>query len=162
MSETCWFCKKNPADTTNSIEVPIFKVLHVESKIIYPQKITTYNYTTGKVPIPRCSECAKVHAKVPKYWKRCLGIVGLVAFITILFLVIAAAKELLVSFALLLPFVPALLIVIILPIFTPIRIKHYLRSVGTLPESDKYKHPEVNRLFKLGWETGKKPGQEEH
>jgi hypothetical protein len=70
MTETCWFCKKNPADATKTIELKIHQVIdssttygtqYVAPTIKNMTQQTVTHYNTGKIDILRCKECAEIH-----------------------------------------------------------------------------------------------------
>jgi len=153
--EICWFCKKNPEDPTKIIEVPIYKVIHQESNRTGNQIKTTYKYQSGKVHVPRCDKCAEAHAKVKKdeargFW---IGVIVLFVALVIFFGQIGQAYVWMacgvgtVGMALSVGWLIA----------SNARTKKYLQSMGTLPESDQQKYPELSNLLNLGWRKGISP-----
>jgi len=147
MTDTCWFCKKNPADGTKTIKVPFYKEVHREP---VGSRVRIIWHSTEAL-IPRCSECAKAHARVRKanfIWRSVVIIALLVAWAVFPFLSgntnMVCAVDLIILFS-----APILLVAI------SRANKHYLRSLGTLPESGKKEYPEYLRLLGQGYVIGK-------
>ena len=163
MTDICWFCKKNPADPTKTIEVPLYKTI---SKI--PEHIqgdglnmsgtrTTYTYNPAKVLIPRCGSCKEVHGKVGKFDAGVgLGIIVLLISVAGM----AFLRSLRSLPLIIIPIICVVGAVIIIIVFN-IKTKNYKRSLGTMilfdSAMEKKKYPEVSRLLGLGYEIGKSP-----
>ena len=155
MAEICWFCKKNPEGPTKTHEVPIYKVIYQYSNQTGNQIKTTYQYQSGKVHIPRCDKCAEAHAKVRKYDALCLWI-GYIMFLVALVIFLGKIGQAYVWIACGVGTVSILLMRgwLTADIF---RTKNYLQSMGTLPEYDQQKYPELSNLLNLGWCIGISP-----
>ena len=162
MTETCWFCKKNTEDPTKIIEVPLYKVISSSNTRDGNKVSTITHYTVGEVVIHRCSECAKVHKKI-----RIINIMTPVGLIILFIVWTPIINTLFLSISngnTNNPDIGLTLLFWLIPLLAPIYIvalniikKHLLQSLGTLPESEKKKHPEVLELRKEGYYIGEKP-----
>ena len=157
MTQTCWFCKKNPEDPTKTIEVPLYKIIQTEQEYLWKrheQKAsgikTTYQYHPTKVLIPRCNKCAKANAKAHAVSYVC-GTMGLIALlITIVLIIVASPVNVKIVFSVICGLWTAVLL------YTSVKApKYYLR--GILAEGYKDTHPEVISLMRAGYHIGKSP-----
>jgi len=165
MIESCWFCKKNPELPSKAIDVPILKVIKRErllpstkevlqnpniniNKILADSaKKERVTYHSMELHVPRCSVCAEAHAKVRKVN------IGCVAFAIVTVLAGCVALGLSqnnsdIGIALCGAFPFSGVIVLVVGIMAN---KRYLRSLGTLPESDHKKYSELLRLLGEGY-----------
>ena len=161
MTDICWFCKKNPADPTKTVEVPLYKTIGKTAEHIQGDGLnmsgtrTTYTYNSAKVLIPRCGSCKEAHGKVGNFDAGMgLGIIVLLISV-ILPLFLRSLQSLPLIIIPIIGVVGAVIIIIVLSIKT----KNYKRSFGIIFDSDmeKKKYPEVSRLLGLGYEIGKSP-----
>jgi hypothetical protein len=162
MAEMCWFCKKNPEDPKRNIEVPIYKVNHQESVRVGGNQVrTTYEYVTGKVNIPRCDKCAEAHIKAKKDDAQSMKIVLIALLVTIVIFFGLLAIMLQIGQAYVWIAIAAGILGFVLSIgwliAANIKIKNYLKSIGTLPESDHPKYPEFSKMYIDGWLPGISP-----
>jgi hypothetical protein len=135
MTDICWFCNKNTADPTKTIEIGFHK-----------------GTENTKVQIPRCSDCAKAQGKAHNsnvLWSIFGPVILLILWVTIGTILNSNSSTITQAFTCIFPFtIPVLWIT--LPIIT----NHYLKSMGTVAESNKKKHPEVLKLLKSGYQKG--------
>ena len=166
MTDICWFCKKNPADPTKTIEVPLYKVISEITGYTSgdgggpPGTRTTYTYNPAKVLIPRCGSCEEAHGKVFKF-----GDVWVWGLFMLLIPVVGMAflrslRSLPLIIIPIIGIVGAVIIMIIIIVLN-IKTENYKRSLGTMilfdSAMEKKKYPEVSRLLGLGYEIGKSP-----
>lgn len=164
MTDICWFCKKNPADPTKTIEVPLYKVIgqtaeHISGDGWTPSGTrTTYTYNPAKVLIPRCGRCEEAHVKVKKFGG---GMAAIGLFVLLISLVGMAFLRSLRSLPLIIIPIIGIVGAVIIIIVLNIKTKNYKRSFGTMilfdSDMEKKKYPEVSRLLGLGYKIGKKP-----
>jgi len=156
MTQTCWFCKKNPEDPTKTIEVPLYKIMQTEQEYLWKrheQKAsgikTTYQYHPTKVLIPRCNKCAKAHAKAHAV-EYLAGTMGLIALLITIVLIIVVSPVNVKVFSVICGLWTAVLL------YASVKAsKYYLR--GILAEGYKDTHPEVISLMRAGYHIGKSP-----
>lgn len=62
--ETCWFCKRNPAEDANVLEVPM------HGNVLHHREFTGTRVTwrTLAAKVPRCASCKEAHSKVAGKW----------------------------------------------------------------------------------------------
>jgi predicted Abi (CAAX) family protease len=135
MTETCWFCKRNPADYSRPYIIPIHKTL--EETIGARSYRATYRKST--VNIPRCRKCRTIHTatKIAKIIGYCLVVIA-------------------IGMGMWQPSTPDLertagilfLATLILLIGGRMIQRHYLKT-----------HPELARLLKGGWKLGEEPSR---
>jgi hypothetical protein len=74
LTNTCWFCKKNPAEDACILNVP----MHGQVERTWTLAGTEIRYKKLQVPVPRCRTCMYAHSNASsKKWT--FGIIGALA-----------------------------------------------------------------------------------
>lgn len=61
----CFFCGHKPMDATSSIELPVYQLTKYNHLIVARR----FEYAKQLIMVPRCTQCATVHAKAKKKCK---------------------------------------------------------------------------------------------
>ena len=131
--EICWFCRKNKAEITHVLEVPMHG--NVERHWQFGGTRITYRTLTAKVP--RCPTCKEAHSKVAGKWT---GAAAGAAVGTAIMPVIGSA----------------------IGFFAGKALGHLVDQKMRLPEgvqaeSVKATYPPIQKLISEGWAFGEKP-----
>ena len=131
--EICWFCRKNKAEMSHVLEVPMHG--NVERHWQFGGTRTTYRTLTAKVP--RCPTCKEAHSKVAGKWT---GAAAGAAVGTAVLPVIGSAIGFFAGAAL-----------------GRLVDKKMRLPDGVQAESAKATYPPIQKLIGEGWAFGEKP-----
>jgi hypothetical protein len=59
---TCFFCDNRPADAICTVEIPIYNL----KRYAHQGLVRRFEYDRLLIPIDRCGECARLHARTKK------------------------------------------------------------------------------------------------
>lgn len=140
--ETCWFCKRRPAENGAVYEVP----MHGSPSYLGHQVVL---WGEGVVRVPRCSTCKRSHRVVRMIAWTALCISGAVALGIVMYSANPRLRW----------WIAALIILASMLIgFVVVRslANRYLLG-GTQPESAIRSHPRVQEWERAGWRLGRAP-----
>lgn len=58
----CFFCGHQPMDATCTVELPVYRLTKYNHLVVARR----FEYTKLLIPVPRCTECAGIHARAKK------------------------------------------------------------------------------------------------
>ncbi len=158
MDEQCWFCKKNKSDPLRGIGETVYRVSarkFVKNKY-EPGGYTLFRYERKTIIVPRCKQCAEAHKAIKKRTKKgiAIGMFLLILSVVVMFILIAVKVKFpifMIVFWILFLFSISCFIGIIL------WNNKYLKSKGTLSESQLFRYFSEPQVIKEGWLFGKSP-----
>lgn len=75
--ETCFFCGCDPVDSARNVELPVYRLTRYNHLVVARR----FEYDKRLISVPRCAECAQVHAKVKKGHKTAIIAGAVIGFV---------------------------------------------------------------------------------
>ena len=75
--DACFFCGHKPMDKSCTIDLPVYQLTKYNHLLVARR----FEYVKQLIPVPRCTECASVHAKAKKNRKSSLIAGAMIGFV---------------------------------------------------------------------------------